>query len=113
MTGVTRRALLGGAAGVAGIAVMPSALAKQEPALHVFDSRLGLLKPRARVHHDVANEDASLWRASRDLAVKPGDQVTGVTRWTDWIAMRGLFNERGLRTRRVTVAGNIATWEMG
>ena len=113
MTGVTRRALLGGAAGVTGLAAMPMAFANPGPDLHIFDSRLDSAPPSARATHDIANEDATHWRASRDLAVKPGVSVKGVTHWSDWVILRSLFNERGLRTRSLSMTGSIATWEMG
>jgi hypothetical protein len=112
MTGLTRRALLGGAAGVTGLAMTPHALAGPVPKLHVFDSRLGGPRRPAIAHHDIVGEDATFWRASRALALRPGNHVSGVTRWSDWVALRGLFGERGLRTRSLLVAGNIATWEM-
>ena len=113
MTDVTRRALLGGVAGVTGLATVPTAFTRSKPTLHIHDSRLSTPRPRSIALHDIAGEDASLWRASRDLALAPGDRVTGVTRWTDYVNLRGLLGERGLRTRRVTLAGSIATWEMG
>jgi hypothetical protein len=113
VTGVTRRALLGGAAGVTGFAAMPMAFANPRPDLHIFDSRLDPAPRLARAMHDIANEDATHWRVSRGLAVKPGVRVTGVTRWSDWVILRSLFNERGLRTRSLSMTGSIATWEMG
>jgi hypothetical protein len=112
MSAVTRRTLLAGAAGVGGLVLVPITFTDNAPSLHVFDSRLRGSKRSARAVHDLANEDGSLWRASRDLRPGPGDRVTGMTRWSDWIAMRGLLGERGLRARSLSVKGNIAIWEM-
>lgn len=112
MSGVTRRALLGGAATLTGVAVAPSVVVQLAVKLHIFDSRLGVAAAVAQAYHDIATEDASFWRASRDLVLRSGDRVTGVTRWSDWVGMRSLLNARGLRTRSVMVRGNVATWEM-
>jgi hypothetical protein len=112
MSSVTRRALLGGVAGVSGLAVVPKVFSDTSPALHVFDSRLKATHRIARAVHDIADEDASLWRASRQLRLSPGDRITGITRWSDWIALRGLLSEQGLRTRALSVDGVIASWEM-
>jgi hypothetical protein len=87
--------------------------------LHVHDSRLPhIKKPRtALATHDIANEETQLWRASRTLNVIRGDIVTGETRWSDWVALRGLLAERGLRERATelhkTAMGTIVIWEMG
>jgi hypothetical protein len=112
MSDVTRRALLGGAATLTGGAVAPSMLVRSAVKLHIFDSRFGVAAAAALAYHDIATEDASLWRASRNLVLQSGDRVTGVTRWSDWVSLRGLFSERGLRTSGVMVRGNLATWEM-
>ena len=112
MSDITRRSLLGGVAGVTGLVTVPTAFARSRPALHIYDSRITGALPSARATHDIAHEDATLWRASRDLALAPGDRVTGVTRWIDYVALCGLLGERGLRTRSVTLASSIATWDM-
>lgn len=109
---LTRRTVLGGTAGLAALGAVPGGLGGRLPTLHVFDSRLGG-KPRlAQAFHDIAGEDASLWRASRTLALAAGDHVSGVTRWSDWVALRGLFGERGLRVQSLVVEHSIAIWQM-
>jgi hypothetical protein len=73
--------------------------------------------PAALATHDIAGEEAQLWRTSRALAVTRGNIITGTTRWSDWVALRGLLAERGLRQRAAvlheTAAGTIVAWEMG
>jgi hypothetical protein len=112
MSGVTRRAILAGAAtaGVAATLALRGGGAK-EPALAIYDSRL----PDARAFavaarargiplHDIAREDYDLWRTSRGIAGRgiggaPGRAVIGMTGWTDWVSIRGLFEAQGLRVR--------------
>lgn len=112
MISVTRRALFGGVAGVSGLAVVPKVFSDTSPALHVFDSRLKTTHRVARAVHDIADEDATLWRATRDLRLSPGDRVTGITRWSDWIAMRSLLGGQGLRMRGLSIDGSVVSWEM-
>ncbi len=87
--------------------------------LHIHDSRLPTIRQArlARATHDIADEEAQLWRTSRALTVVRGDVVTGATRWSDWVALRGLLAERGLRERathlRKTAMGTMVIWEMG
>jgi hypothetical protein len=112
MSGITRRSVIGGATLVGGLAVIPVSFPRSAPALHIFDSRLVASRSPARAFHDIANEDAALWRATRNLLVSRGDRVSGVTCWSDWIAIRGLLSERGLRTQRFKIEGHISFWEM-
>lgn len=107
MSGVTRRAVLAGAAtaGVAATLAFKAAGAKA-PAFAIFDSRL----PEARAFaaaarargiplHDIAREDDDLWRTLRGVAGEPGRAVIGMTGWTGWVSVRGLFEGQGLRVR--------------
>jgi hypothetical protein len=114
MSGVTRRGLLAGAAtaGV-GAAVAIGARGGKGPALAIYDSRL----PEARAFaataqargiplHDIAGEDDDLWRTSRRIAGEMGRGVIGMTGWTDWVSIRGLFAARGLRVRHEAAIGS-------
>jgi hypothetical protein len=117
---VTRRTMIAGSGVVFGAAtIMPPGVNARAATLHVHDSRLPNIQPsrRAQATHDIANEEALLWRASRSLNIVRGNIVTGETRWSDWVALRGLLAERGLRERATemhkTSMGTIVVWEMG
>jgi hypothetical protein len=117
---VNRRTMIA-ASGIAfgAAAMIPVHVNAREATLHIFDSRLPLIRKsrQSMAIHDIANEEAQLWRASRGLTVVRGDIVTGETRWSDWVALRGLLAERGLRERATelhkTAMGTIVRWEMG
>ena len=107
MRAVTRRAVLAGAATAGVAATLTFRAGSKAPALAIYDSRLPearLFAERARtrgiVLHDIADEDANLWRASRAIAGAPGRAVIGMTGWTDWVALRGLFAGQGLRVQQ-------------
>ncbi len=97
---------------------MPARIGARSVTLHIQDSRLATIaRPRKAIKiHDIAYEEAQLWRTSRALMVARGDIVTGATRWSDWVALRGLMAERGLRERLAvlheTAAGPVILWEM-
>jgi hypothetical protein len=112
MSGVTRRAVLAGVA-TAGVAATLALKAggAQQPALAIYDSRLAEARAfaasaRARgiPLHDIAREDDDLWRslrsvAGRNFAGAPGRAVIGMTGWTGFVSVRGLFEAQGLRVR--------------
>jgi len=62
---------------------------------------------------DLSAAHADLWREMRGF-VPGGARVIGVTRWSDWIAVRGLLIERGLRVRaeRPLAVVRAFFWEM-
>jgi hypothetical protein len=117
---VSRRTMIAGSGIALGAAaVMPTRISARPVTLHIQDSRLAAISGtrKAIKIHDIAHEEALLWRASRALSVVRGDIVTGATRWSDWVALRGLLAERGLRERATelhkTAMGTIVIWEMG
>jgi hypothetical protein len=117
---VNRRTMIAGSgAAIGAVAMMPAAVNARTATLHIHDSRLPNIHQSrlAQATHDIANEEAQLWRAFRSLTVVRGDIVTGATRWSDWVALRGLLAERGLRERATelhkTAMGTIVIWEMG
>jgi hypothetical protein len=117
---VSRRTMIAGSGLAMGaVALMPTGVKARAATLHIHDSRLPHIQNRrtAQVTHDIADEEAKMWQASRTLAVTRGDIVTGETRWSDWVALRGLLAERGLRERATelhkTAMGTIVVWEMG
>lgn len=111
---IDRRSLLKTGAVVGGIAAAPvAARAFQPQALTIFDSRV--LPSRAFVHGqrgpkiDVAQEDAVLWRS---LRTENKGRVEGLTNWSDWVVVRGLLEERGLRVKAEAKAGTLFRWTM-
>jgi hypothetical protein len=116
---VSRRTMIAGSGLALGaVAIMPGSVNARAATLHIHDSRLPNIDQSrpARATHDIADEEAKMWRTSRMLSVTRGDIVTGATRWSDWVALRGLLAERGLRQRTAvlqnTAAGTIVVWEM-
>ena len=85
------------------------------PKLVVFDSRLPASVALARTSVasiDVAHEDARFWRGLRGLDRGP---VAGLTRWSDFVTVRGFLEERGLRLKAQTpLPGqpHLFRWEM-
>jgi hypothetical protein len=117
---VSRRTMIVGSGLAFGAtAIIPVGFKAGTATLHIHDSRLPIIRQSrlAQATHDIANEEAQLWRASRSLNVVRGDIVTGATRWSDWVALGGLLAERGLRERATelhkTAMGTIVIWEMG
>jgi hypothetical protein len=116
-----------GAAGLSGAASLVSpALAKGEKGLAITDSRLAegkafavTARAKGLVVHDVAAFDGELWPMVQALPETRG-RVTGLTGWADFVILRGLLEERGLRLveeRKLAHRGaRPATpfaWEMG
>jgi hypothetical protein len=118
---VNRRTMIAGSGAAIGAAAatIPASMKARAATLHIHDSRLPSLTPApsALQRHDIAGEETQLWRASRQLNVARDDVITGETRWSDWVALRGLLAERGLRERATelhkTAMGTIVIWEMG
>lgn len=100
---IDRRTMLRGSA-LAGAAVAipasAAAMAAAEPHFIVFDSRIaesadfGRTKAGAAAL-DLAGADADQWRALRALSGHA--RIEGLTRWSDWVAVRGVLEEKGLR----------------
>lgn len=116
---VTRRSVLQGvlvaaATAGAGQALAGTALAGTPVPLIVFDSRL----PQSRAWSndyssrsiDVAHEHAHFWRNLR--AGIPEGPVHGLTRWSDFVLVRTLLEEKGFRLLRQARRGDLFQWEM-
>jgi hypothetical protein len=94
-----RRTMLKGA-GLAGAAVAVPVMAAPITRLVVFDSRIAESVAFARTQTgfariDIADQDATQWRAVRDLGAQA--RIEGLTRWSDWVALRGELQARGAR----------------
>jgi len=95
---VSRRAMLKGGALAGSAIVMPAvALEMKGGALVMFDSRIPESVAFAATHAglrtiDLADGTEAAWRTLG----QPSD-VAGLTRWSDWTALRGALEEQGLR----------------
>lgn len=95
---VSRRSMLKGSALAGAVAATPAMAAMARPVpLVVFDSRIpesaafaaGLARDRTV---DLARGSVEAARA-----IKFPQVVTGLTRWSDWTALRGVMEAQGLR----------------
>lgn len=94
-----RRAMLKGSALVGAAATIPAFAATAAiPALEVFDSRLaesahlgGIIAVERRI--DLA--EVPLRNAHQAMA--GAGRIEGLTRWSDWVVLRGLLEADGLR----------------
>ena len=101
---VSRRTMLKGGAFTslaAGSAIAaPVMAARMQPLpLVIFDSRIAESVAFSATQTgirklDLADGIAATWRALGSPA-----HVTGLTRWSDWTALRGALEEQGLRTQ--------------
>lgn len=89
-------------------------LATPRPALVIYDSRLPQSSDFARTWHtpkiDVAHEDAHFWRTLRTVA--PDGTIMGITSWSDWVIVRGLLEEKGMRVKEEAASGTLFRWTM-
>lgn len=115
-----RVAMIGAGVGAAALATPALAKGRRAPALAVCDSRLPDAARFARecaAHGvpvlDLAREDML---RLRELRLNKGDQVVGVTGWSQFILLQGMLNEQGLRVREETrvdrEARSIFRWSM-
>ncbi|MBB4612039.1 twin-arginine translocation signal domain-containing protein [Novosphingobium taihuense] len=95
---VSRRSILKGSALAGAVAATPAmaAMARSAPVV-VFDSRIPesvafAASQSAHMRFDLAHGTEEAARAIKDLRA-----VTGLTRWSDWTALRGVMEAQGLR----------------
>lgn len=112
---LTRRNLLkNGVIAGGAVAVPVAAKTMAPPAVVVFDSRDVRSRTFAALAGcsvlDVAQEDEKFWNGVR--SVEPKGRVEGLTSWSDWVLVRGLLEERGLRVKQQEQTGNLFRWTM-
>jgi len=113
---LTRRALLASAVLASTLSTGAAAEGRRRVpgALRVFDSRLPLsrawLGSNTGNSIDVAHEQANRWSQLRNSA--PAGRVTGLTRWSDYIQVRGALEQKGKRLRLEARSGGLFYWEM-
>ncbi|MCP5395417.1 MAG: hypothetical protein H6918_01565 [Sphingomonadaceae bacterium] len=96
-TALKAGAALGAAAGIP----LAANRAAARPALLVHDSRLAespaFLASRQGIRRfDMAQEAGSLWANVRRGLTSHG-RIEGLTRWSDWVQLRGALEEQGFR----------------
>jgi hypothetical protein len=116
---LTRRALLASAVFASAIStgvarVAPKGARRAPGALRFFDSRMPLSRAWIGAHTgnsiDVAQEQANRWSRLRNSA--PAGRVAGLTRWSDYIQVRGALEQKGKRLRLEARSGGLFYWEM-
>ncbi len=95
---LSRRSMLKGSA-LAGSAMAAPAFAAiaSETPLVVFDSRIPESSAFAATHASAARLDLAQGVENAWRALNFPRAVTGLTRWSDWTALRGALEEQGLR----------------
>lgn len=95
---------LSGAA-LAGAAMSSAAAAGARP-IAVYDLRIAEsakfaahAAARGQLLFDVSDQHDTFWKAARRHAFDT-NEISGLTRWSDWVALRGHLSERGFRVAR-------------
>lgn len=102
---VSRRSMLKGSALAGAVAATPAMAAMTQPVpLVVFDSRIPESAAFATSHGGADMIDLAHGTARAARAIKSPPAVTGVTRWSDWIALKGIMEAQGLRLTEETRA---------
>ncbi|MFV0645071.1 MAG: twin-arginine translocation signal domain-containing protein [Sphingomonadaceae bacterium] len=103
MMPVSRRSLLKISAAAGAVLGVPAAQAwaASRPALVIHDSRLresdAFIAAWPHIRRiDIAAEEARMWVGIRTHMAGYG-RVEGLTRWSDWVQLRGALQEKGLR----------------
>lgn len=120
MSGVSRRGVLkGGAVASAALAIPAGAAALRRSGLVVYDSTL----PESRAFAqsagiarrlDLAAEHAGRFATLRG-GLPAGKTIEGLTRWSDWVALRSELESQGWRLaleERTGRARNVWRWSM-
>jgi Ni,Fe-hydrogenase III small subunit len=113
---LTRRSFVAtGSAATALLGTGSLTSAQAKPALVVYDSRIARSAAFAQGHAaqrmDIASEGARRWRALRD--VLPEGPVIGLTKWSDYVLVRGFAEEQRKRLKREQRVGDLHLWELG
>ncbi|MBU6206634.1 MAG: hypothetical protein KGQ42_02985 [Alphaproteobacteria bacterium] len=110
---LTRRMMIKAAGTAAAIAPIGVGAHGRSAALIVYDSRIPLSRLLASGSGDaidIAPQHGRLWRDLRSSS--PQGRVVGVTRWSDYVVVRGCLEARGKRVRAEVLRGDLIHWEM-
>lgn len=101
---VSRRAVIKAGAltglGAGSAIAVPVMAAEMQPLpLVIFDSRIAESVAFAASQNGVRTLDLALGTEAAWRALGAPSRVTGLTRWSDWTALRGALEEQGLRAQ--------------
>ncbi len=107
---VSRRVMLkGGALAGSALAVPAFAAEIQKLTVVVFDSGIAESVAFAATQNGSWSIDLGDRGVMGGIALGTPCHVTGLTRWSDWTALRGLLEEKGLRTtEEIRVPGRLS-----
>lgn len=107
---VSRRAMLKGGAVVGSALAVPAfAVEIQQLPVVVFDSGIAESLAFAAAQNGLRSVDLRKGGVRGVLPLDSPRNVTGLTRWSDWTALRGLLEESGLRvTEEIRVPGRVS-----
>ncbi len=111
----TRRDLLaGGSIASVAIATSTRAIESRSNQITIFDSRDARSRTFAAAgpeqNIDVAQKSVNLWSVLRKVPRETF--VSGFTRWSDFIAIRGQLESAGLRVKYLKPQGDFIDWAM-
>lgn len=99
-----RAAMIGAGLGAAAMAAPAFAKPARATALAIYDSRLpeaDLFESKCALEAvpliDLAREDIL---SLRRIGLRAGDRVIGMTGWSQFVLLRGMLQEKGLRVRK-------------
>jgi hypothetical protein len=120
---ISRRMILKGGAAISAAVTLPAIASAQTQIVAVYDSRIPESRSFAKTLGpalliDVAAQEYLNWVVVRQELLGTR-QIKGLTGWTDWVNVRGLLEERGLRlTSQTSVPAPLSgkahlfKWEM-
>jgi hypothetical protein len=117
VSAVTRRGVLkGGALASGALAVPAGAAALRRAGLVFFDGELAESRAFARAAGvvrklDLAEEHQARFATLR-AGLPKGRQIEGLTRWSDWVAVRSELETQGWRLAFEGRSGNLYRWTM-
>jgi hypothetical protein len=110
---IDRRALMQGAALCAlastTLGKRVAMAATDVPCFAIFDSRRGAALA-ARQTIDIARDSANQWRELRSIGA--ARRVVGATTWSDFLQVRGVLQEQGLRVTATRHRAGLEYWSM-
>jgi hypothetical protein len=112
---ISRRNMLAAGAIASAAATIPvCAIRDRGNRTTVVDSRFAGSREFAAARRgliiDVAQNPITLWSALRQIPTEAS--VVGLTRWSDFIAVRGPLESLGLRVRHFKQKGELIDWAM-
>jgi hypothetical protein len=117
MSAVSRRRVLKGGVMATAVAAVPvSAAALRQTRLVVYDSTLMQSRAFARAAGFAARLDLAQEHRERFATLRAGltgnKAIDGLTRWSDWVALRSELESQGWRVATEARSGGLIRWTM-